>query len=429
MIYIVSLYYLPVSNPPANRMGHLVRTLGSKYGYDNVRVVTGRPNYPHGKLLPEHKWKIFTRATGRFGETIDHIYEFPAAFKGLYLKTFGQLSFALSVFFYFLLRRIKKDDVVLITSGPVFPIYSILFLSYLKRGFRYVVDVRDLWPQVVAGMGFMKESSAAYRTLLKLAESSYRRADALVGNSQGICEYLTEVSPGSEVSLVFNPVDMDLFVPMNKNSRDDFRKEHADAFPDDDRPVFLFSGTFSSYIGLHILFEALVKLKSVTEKFRFIMIGQGEGETGLRHFVESNEMDDQVKILPFMERPELVSYIGAADFCFASLRESPMLRYAIPTKIIEYLACDKKVVAVVSGPFAEMLRNAGSAYVCSPGDAEALTNMLQSLIEKRPDSGDGQGSRAFIDENFGLKSFEKNFRDFFAGILDPKNGSRIMDYH
>jgi len=420
MIYIVSLYYPPSSNPPANRMGCLVRALVDRHGAQNVRVVTGRPNYPDGKLLPEHRWKLFVRSKGEYGETVDHVYEYPAPFKGLYRKTFGQLTFALSLFVYFLFRRIRSNDVILVTSGPVFSIYSFLALSYLKRKMRYIVDVRDLWPQVVAGMGFMKETSVPYRLLLKLAEATYRRAAALVGNSPGICDYLRKTAPGKPVSLVFNPVDTALFVKVSDEERRRFREAHPDVFPADGRPVFLFYGTFSNYIGLNDLFKAWAALKKITGNFRFVMIGQGEGEAGMRRCIAENNLDDQVMILPFMERPELVQYVGAADFCFASLRQSKMLEYAIPTKVIEYLACDKEVVAVVGGAFGKMLEQHDAAYVSPPGDVERLVRLLAALIEKWPHVPAEHHPRSFVESRFGIAVFERGFTELLQPLLQQR---------
>ena len=110
MIYIVSHFYLPVGSPAASRMGHLARILVERYGRDRVRVVTGRPNYPDGRLPAEYRWRIFRRTTGPAGEAIAHLYEIPAPFQGFLGKTIGYLSFAVSVFFYFLFRRVNRGS-------------------------------------------------------------------------------------------------------------------------------------------------------------------------------------------------------------------------------------------------------------------------------------------------------------------------------
>ena len=48
MIYLVSHYYHPETNPPANRFGDLARILVDRYGSDQVQVITGFPNHPSG---------------------------------------------------------------------------------------------------------------------------------------------------------------------------------------------------------------------------------------------------------------------------------------------------------------------------------------------------------------------------------------------
>ena len=215
MIYVVSLYYPPVSNPPSNRMEHLVRVLLKRYGADKVRVITGRPNYPDGILPSELKWRIYKKTVGGLGECIEYLYEVPAPFKGFFRKTLGLLSFSFSVFIYFLFKRLKKEDLIFVTSGPIFPVYAIYFLSKLKRKLRYVMDIRDLWPQTVAGLGYLQEGTFVYKQLKSLSDKAHNRAVASVGVVEGICDYIASVAPERPVSLIYNPVDTELFKPIS----------------------------------------------------------------------------------------------------------------------------------------------------------------------------------------------------------------------
>jgi glycosyltransferase involved in cell wall biosynthesis len=317
MIYVVAFYYLPVSNPGANRMGHLVRALIERYGADQVRVVTGRPNYPDGKLRPEDKWRLFRRARGSLGETVDHLYEFPAAFRGLYRKTFGMLTFAASVFLYFLFRRVRSDDLVIVTSGPVFPAYAIYYLRRLKRRLRYVVDVRDLWPQIVAGMGFLGRETRLYRFLLALSDRTYRAAEAAVGVTEGIVDHLRGARRDDRVHLLYNPVDTALFKPLAEEDRLAFRRAHPEIFGDGRRTVFLFSGSFSITIDLFVLIAAVKRAVAETRDIVVLLIGYGEQDALLKACVEREGLSSVVRFLPFMQRAELSRYIDAAHFCFS----------------------------------------------------------------------------------------------------------------
>jgi len=142
----------------------------------------------------------------------------------------------------------------------------------------------------------------------------------------------------------------------------------------------------------------------------------------VRQFVSEKGLQDVVRLLPFMPRSELVQHIGAADVCFASLRDTPNLQYAIPTKILEYLACGKPVLAALSGLFADLLRQENAAVVCPPGDPVALSEAILGLI------GQGEGRlqrlspREFVVRRFSTEQFEERMLALFEtlGIEDGR---------
>ena len=291
------------------------------------------------------------------------------------------MSFAVSVFFYLLCKRMASDDRVLVTSPPVFTALSVYAVSRLKKTLRYVLDVRDLWPQGLIAHEYVRASSLSYRCLLSLVEKSCRGADRTVSVSEGISEYLEGVVGAGRVSLIHNPVDTDFFRPMPAEEMVRFRADHSDMFGSGDRTVFVFAGTLGAHIGMRTVMEALEQVACETRAFSFILIGQGEEEAAIRAFVHEHGSKPTCFFCLFMERRDLVRFIGAADFCIASLR-SPRLSYAIPTKILEYLACGKFVLAALDGPFAKLLAEADVALVSPTGDARALAGNLAEFIRR-----------------------------------------------
>ena len=420
MIYIVSQYYQPISNPPGIRMGHLGRMLVETYGAENVRIVTGRPNYPEGKLQPGFRFRLFKRRTGEHGEIVHHLYEIPAPFQGLYRKALGLVSFAVSVSFYFLFRRIRKDDIVFLTTGPTFPMYALHLLRIVKRNLRLVIDVRDLWPQGVEAMGHIQSKSLSYRMMLRLSEGSYREARALVGNSDGIVYYLNSLDPAAAPELIYNPVDTARVRPLPESERAAFLRERPALFPEG-KTVFVFTGIFSNYVGLPVLIDAIALVAETRRDFLFILIGEGEEKALLEEKITGHKIDDLVVLHPFVkQKSTLVGFINAAHYCFASLKDSPNLEYAIPTKILEYLGCDQRVLAALRGPFADKLTAAEVAIICEPGSAEGLRDAIVRCIDAAPNqqSGESSGPRAFIEEHFALTKFEERYRAFFAKLTD-----------
>lgn len=424
MIYVVSHFYPPVSNPPAVRMGLLAKILVETYGRENVLVLTGRPNYPDGHLSNQDRWRIFRRETGISGEDVLHLYEFPAPFRGFLRKTLGYISFALSVFLYFLFHRISQQDLVFITSGPVFPAYAVYFLSRL-RPLRYVIDVRDLSPQTVAGMGFMKESSRIYQTLKSLSDRAYRGAHRMIAVAEGMCEYVDSVIQPKKCALIYNPVDLEFFRPMHPDAALKFRKKHGDIFADPRRTVFLFAGVHSVYRDLPALLRALKQVKEKTSDFVFLLIGYGEDTERLKRFSQENGLNDNVRFLPHMSREMLADYIGAADFCYFSSMPNPIFDMEITVKALEYLACDKFLVAAHRGLFCRQITDKGLALISPPGDVEALARNLMELIQNKEHHLHTNGrSRQFIVDNFSAEQFRKRTLDFFADLVPLRPDSQ-----
>ncbi|MDI6773831.1 MAG: glycosyltransferase family 4 protein [Verrucomicrobiota bacterium] len=420
MIYLVSHFYLPLGNPPASRMGHLARILVERYGRDNARVVTGRPNYPEGRLPPEYRWRLFRRTVGPAGEDIAHLYEIATPFQGFRRKTVGYLSFAVSVFFYFLFRRLAPSDLILVTSGPVFPAYAVYFLSRLKRHLRYAVDVRDLSPQTVPGMGFMNRESALYRALKRLSDRTYRRAVKTVGVVPGICEYLNAVAAPRKAALIYNPVDTREVRPLPEQDVRAFRQEHSEIFGDPGRTVFLYAGLHSPHLDLMTLLKALTHVKAETSAFVFVLIGHGEETPALKRFAAENGLAPNVCFLNHMPREQLVRYMNAADFCYFGARADPVFDIAVAVKAIEYLACGKFVVTAHGGAFPEGLRERKLGLISPPSDPGALARNLIALIrEPGPYLGSRGDSRRFILERFSLKEFEKRYLTIFEDLVPP----------
>ena len=404
MIYVVSHYYLPLVNPPATRMGHLVHFLVDQYGADNIRVVTGQPNYPDGKLPQAFTGRLFKRTTGDHGETVHHLYEYPTPFRGLVRKSLGLLSFAVGVFFYFLFRRLKPDDLVIVTSGPSFPPYAIYFLSTWKKNLTYVIDVRDLWPQVAAGMGYLNTHSWKYRLLDHLSNRMYRGADKAIGVSRGILEHLKHHVDSESLFHIPNPIDMDLFKPVPIQGK-------SEVF------TVVFTGAFSFYVDLMTLMKAISKIDSI----RVLLIGDGEARPEVEQFIQENELEERVLLQPFIkDKNQLVNIINSADLCYASLRASPHLTYATPTKILEYLSCNKPVLALLEGSFADELTTHLAAIVREPGNVAELQNTIERILE------DGlpplKEPRSFIEANYSLEKFNQRLASFF--LHEPRESGR-----
>lgn len=300
----------------------------------------------------------------------------------------------------------------------MFLIYAAYFLAKLKKNFRYVLDIRDLWPQMVAGMGFLREEGRVYKWLYALSDKVYVDAEKIIGVEEGICRYIESVTGPGKVSMIYNPVNMGLVQPLDKEGIDRFKSEHPDLFGDPIQTTFLFSGTHARSMDLMTWMRAIQRVRETTTGFKVILIGQGEEKEELRAFVSKNRLDGSVTFLPFMEREKLIRYINAVDYCYSSLKNEPIFEYAIPTKVLEYLSCNKFVLAALDGPFIRKVEQEGNAWVTPRGDAEKTAEGMLELIKYRDRYVAQVTSRDFILTHFSREKFKRSMLSFFEELLD-----------
>ncbi len=419
MIYIVSHYYPPVNNPPARRMDKLVNWLVREYGEQNVTVVTGRPNHPEGKLADGFRWRPYKCHTGRHGERVAHLYELAAPNRGFWRKTLGYLSFAASLFLYFMFRRIKRDDVVLVTVPPIFSGYAIHAVSLLRRKLPYIVDVRDLWPQTVAGMGFLREGGLPYRICLRWSAALYRRAVYRTGLTKGNLAYYRSIGLEHNCIEMPNVVDLETFRCPDEETLRRFRTKHSDWFPEGYR-IVLYAGTQSVYMGLEVLVDAVKRIKQGSQPFRVLMIGYGESQPELKRCVAEYGLNDTFRFIPHMTPDSLVSAISCADYCFSSTSTASIMRICLPTKILEYLACGRFILGSHDNDFVNELVAEGLMWNVPAGDDAALARLLEKAVQSPPPDTSEQ-ARRYIREHYSLPVFEQKWQQVFHAIRKSGN--------
>jgi glycosyltransferase involved in cell wall biosynthesis len=415
MIYIVSHYYPPVQNPPARRMDALVNWLARKYGADNITVITGRPNHPEGKLAQGFRWRLYKRHAGRHNERVIHLYELAAPNRGFWRKTLGYLSFAAAVFLYFLFRRLKRADLVLVTVPPIFTGYAVHAVSLIRRRLRYIVDVRDIWPQVVAGMGFLREGGLLYRFCMHWSNALYRRACLRVCNVPGIFQHFKDINIYAKNYVIPNTINTDQFASLEKHVLQSFRDSHSDWFPVG-HLIILYAGTQSVYMGLDVLLKAVNRIKDSCKRLRILMIGYGEEQASMQEYIKKHDLSHIFRIIPHMDSGTLVKAINCADYCFSSTSKEPIMNMVIPTKVLEYLACGKTIIGSHNAPFIDQLAGQGLALNVPAGEDGALAQLILEAM-KNPKPKTSIKAVEFIKNNYATGVFTEKWQTVFNSVF------------
>lgn len=406
---IVTHYFPPEIGAPQARLSELARAWANTG--DDVTVLTGMPNHPTGVIPPKYRGRIRMREHVDGYEVI-RTWLFATPNEGFTKKTIGHLSFMISSVLIGI-WSVRQLDVVVVSSPTFFSIWSAWLIAKIKRA-RFVVEIRDLWPAIFVDLGVI-HNQRIIRTLEIAELTAYRWADSVVVVSEGFRQNLIERGvPENKVHTIRNGVDLQRFgeEPEKSNDRDTTRKRLGITSPDD--VLVLYLGAHGISHGLKSVADAAALTAKSDQldgngKIQFVFVGEGAAKSDLEAHV-ARLASGNVTMLPGVPRNEVPALLGAADICLVPLRDIPLFKTFIPSKIFEYLAAKKAVIGSVAGESAEILSDAG-AVVVEPENPRALADAIINLArntEKRIKMGDV--GRQYVADNFDRDDLAMTYR-------------------
>jgi glycosyltransferase involved in cell wall biosynthesis len=408
-ILIVCHYFPPEVGAPQARVSELAR-FWTEAG-DDVTVLTGMPNHPTG-IVPDAyrgKLRLVERADG-YRVVRTWLYATPN--EGVLKKTLGHVSFMLSSILLGV-GPTGSADVVLVSSPTFFSIFSAWLLARIKRA-RFVIEVRDLWPAIFVELGVLKNRHLV-RVLESLELSAYRGAEAVVTVSEGFrTNIIGRQIPSSKVHTIRNGVALDRFDDISAADRDHARAELGAKEGD---TLVLYLGAHGISHGLTSVADAAARLRSAPIHFTFV--GDGAAKGALLERIKDLGLSNTTS-LPSVPSERVPTVLAAADVCLVPLRDVELFNTFIPSKMFEYFAAGKPVVAALRGEAADILRAAG-AIVVEPEDSGAISAAVEFLAQ-HPDTRRQMGSQArrYVEAHYDRRVLAARYRDILEGVLDSQ---------
>lgn len=402
-ILIVTHYFPPEIGAPQARLSELARFWVEEG--EEVTVLTTLPNHPTGIVPQEYRRKLRLQEH-KDGYHIVRTWGYATPNQGVFKKTLGHLSFMFSGPLLGL-KSLGAFDVVVVSSPTFFSIFSAWFIARVKRA-RLIVEVRDLWPAIFVELGVLT-NKFVIRILEKLELWSYRHAAAVVVVSDGFRENIIDRGvPLQKVHTIRNGVDLTRFA---RSSVD--RAARRRLGPADDT-IVLYIGAHGISHGLENVLDAAALLDG--KHVHFALVGEGATKKGLMR--KKNEMRlSNVTMLPGVPRDEVPRLVAACDICLVPLRDVPLFKTFIPSKIFEFLAAEKPIVGAVAGEAAEILQAAG-ALVVPPGDSTALAAAVWELVEDPPRREQmGKQGQRYVEEHFDRRRLAAEYRSILKEVV------------
>ncbi len=400
-IVFFSHYFPPEGNAPATRTyDHCLRWVQS--GHD-VTVVTCAPNVPNGVVYDGYKNRVWPQKEEVDGIKVVRTWTYVAANAGGAKRILNYVSYMVSAIFAFLFFC-RRPQVIVATSPQFFCGWAGVVCSYLKWT-RFVLEIRDIWPESIVTVGAMKKGMAT-RVLEFLEKWMYRSANHIVTVGEGYKNNISQkVNVGERISVVTNGVDSDQFQPRSKDQA--FLKDHELT----DKFVCSYVGTIGMAHGLEVTINAAKLLKQQgRDDITFCLVGDGARRSALEKLVQENDVANLVKFAGRLPKSEMPCVLASSDCLLIHLKKTDLFETVIPSKIFEAMAMQRPIIMGVRGESADIVRRSGSGIDMEPDNA---ADLAKAVIKLKDDSDLYQKlcqeGRRFADENYS--------RDVLAGRM------------
>lgn len=399
-------YFAPEVNAPASRTYENAKRW-VRAGHE-VTVITCAPNAPRGEVFPGYKNRLRT-VEMMDGIRVVRVWSFIAANKGTWRRILNYLSYMVTAFLAGMAE--KRPDVMVATSPQFFCGWAGVLVKW-ARGWPFVLEIRDIWPESITTVGAMKKGVAT-RFLEKMEVAMYAAADHIVAVGNGYRDnLLSKGVPPAKVSVVYNGVDLETFKPRPRDPG------FARRFGLEGRKVCGYIGTVGMAHGLEVMLKAAAATRDLP--WTYVIVGDGARCDALRAEAEAQGLDNVV-FTGRLDKAEMPLAWSSLDVCLIHLRKSPLFQTVIPSKMFEAMGMEVPILMGVEGESLDLVLEAGAGVAVAPDDPEALVEGCRRLFGEDA-AVYGRSGREFVARRFDRDALASRYLDVLDDVL--KNVAR-----
>lgn len=349
----------------------------------------GTRHFHLSKYLKEHGWEATVIASSvdhgvgdqRLVRGENHAQKFFNNVRFLWVRTSvyvgngsGRIRNMLEYSWRVLMKKttaeLPRPDAVV--GSSVHPFAAVAgYLLARRYKIPFVFEVRDLWPQTLIDMGFLKDTSLMAWSLRKLEVWIYKRAARIVVLLPQAWEYIVPLGiPKDRVIWIPNGVDLELFPrPMPAVASIKFS--------------LMYLGAHGQANGLENLLAAMkiVQDSAGASHIHLRLIGQGPLKPNLQ--LEAHALNlENVTFEDPVPKNKIAALAEQADAFVISVLDLPKLyRYGISmNKLFDYLASERPII-IASAASNNPVKESGAGLTVAPNNPVALAAAILKLAD------------------------------------------------
>jgi glycosyltransferase involved in cell wall biosynthesis len=185
---------------------------------------------------------------------------------------------------------------------------------------------------------------------------------------------------------------------------------------------FLYLGSLSRSRYIDFLLRVLAKVRAEIPQARLYLVGKADDPADEEFLIAEAKRLNVLSAVVFvgqLPRDEALRYVQDADVCVSPLYPTPVFNVASPTKLVEYMAMGKAVVANTQPDQKFLIDESGGGY-CVPYEEGAFARAIVALLQA-PEQAKAMGERgkrfALQHRSYGTIAdiVERQMMDIVAG--------------
>jgi glycosyltransferase involved in cell wall biosynthesis len=341
----------------------------------SVTVLTGKPNYPDGKIFPGYQRTGITREP--FCENVE-IIRVPMRLRGNNRGidlALNYLSFMISGFMRFP-KLIKYENFDLVFALQLSPVTSVIPAIRISRNKKIplVTWIQDLWPESLAATGHIRNPLVLW-CIGKMVTWIYHQCDLILVQSRAFISHVQKYASDANVVYYGNSIRIDLEKP--HSNAEELKRQLGKVFSPRHFNL-LFAGNIGKAQAIETLLRAAVLLKD-EPKFRLVLVGSGSLTSWLQQKIAEHGLTN-IHLAGRFSQEHMPFFYERADALVVSLKREEIFALTVPTKIQSYLSAGKPIIASLDGEGARIITEAGAGITCGAEDAESLAICARSLM-------------------------------------------------
>lgn len=210
--------------------------------------------------------------------------------------------------------------------------------------------------------------------------ADFRYADLIVGNAEPMKDELMQRGVDeNKILIVPNGVDPIRFSPSidGTNIREKYKISEEEI-------LVTFVGTFGPWHGTEVLAKTIKEVCSTNKNVKYMFVGNGANYNLVSDIVNQSGFSDKViftGLIPQLETPE---YLAASDILVSPQIPNPdgTPFFGSPTKLFEYMAMGKAIVASSLDQMSYLLSNNETALLTEPA---SVTDLISAILKLSKD--------------------------------------------